>query len=1180
MNVNYDTESSAPLPGLADWLTLLPDAAAVLRADGGLVECNASFARLVGEQGTLAASIRDLVNGSTTNFDRALNQAVQSKQLIAARISLRTETGIRELAVEAGRLTPDHVEAPPLVLFRVQPCSAGAGDTELLGRKVEQLSEEVVLRRRAEAALREQREWFRATLSSIGDGVIRTDRDQRITYMNPRAEAMTGWSVDEARGQHISNVFRAVHETTGAAVDDPLAQVLRTGESVKLASHSVLIGRDGVRRAIEDTAAPVHDGDGQLCGIVLVFHDVTDRRKAEQTLREQEEWFRTTLSSIGDAVIATDHRGHVVFMNRVAEELTGWTMEDARGVDSLKVFNIVNQDTRQPVESPVVRVIREGEVVGLANHTVLIARDGSECPIDDSGAPIFDREGRLTGVVLVFRGISERYRHEQELMRSHALLRAVIEGTDESIFVKDVEGRYLAINQRGAERLGCRPDEMIGRTNRELLAPENAGRLDEWDHRVMERGTSETHEEVIVDPDGTRRVLLTNKAPYKDDEGHILGVIGVSRDITERKTVENVLREQEERQRFILNAARVGTWEWLIDTNEVRWSENMEALHGMDPGSFDGKFESYFEMIHPDDRQSMMDTIAHVLETGDDYHIEYREQRPDGAISWIEGKGQLVYDEDGRPVRLVGICMEITERKQAEHALRESEQRFRTMAEAAPVLIWMSDAHGRRVYFNSRWLAFTGRTLDEEVGHGWNENIHPEDRDGCCHLYQQAVENREPFHAEYRLCHAEGEYRWVLDYGVPRFEPDGTFVGYIGSCVDINDRYEAEQQVRSINETLEHRVVDRTRKLRELSRQLARAEQQERRRLAQVLHDDLQQLLVAAGMRTELLARRIADHDEVSSLAQQIRDLIQQSIDSSRSLTQELSPPVLYDRGICATLPWLAQMMKQRHGLSVSLSVDENAEPRNEEMRVSLFLAARELLFNAVKHAHAEKAIMTMDRPSINHVRLTVEDRGRGFSVEQIEQSGQGSGFGLFTIRERAEFVGGRMSIDSAPGDGTRVEIVLPDERPLQEESTHAPVDLDPPPRSSPTPLEQSVIRILLADDHQIVREGIAGILSEHDDLRVIGEAADGQQAIELAHEHAPDIVIMDTTMPRLNGIEATRHIAGKLPHVAVIGLSMHDNPDMARAMIEAGARRVLVKDGPATELVSVIREVASQGEA
>jgi PAS domain S-box-containing protein len=333
---------------------------------------------------------------------------------------------------------PQHLESVRLtkegraveVMLTVSPIRNAAAT--IIG--ISEIVRDITERKRAAQALAAQREWFRVTLSSIGDAVIASDCDGRVTFMNAVAQKLTGWPAHDAEGKPLVTVFNIMSERTRERVDNPSETVMRTGRIIGLANHTVLIGRDGSERPIADSAAPISDGDGKILGVVLVFHDVSEQRRAQAALAEQREWFETTLESIGDAVIATDINRRVIFMNPVAEYLTGWRLEQARDRDSREVFKIVNEETRQAVEDPISRVLNEGIVVGLANHTVLIAADGDEHPIDDSGAPIRDREGRIVGVVLVFRDVSERRRADaakqaslqerEHLLNSERLARA------------------------------------------------------------------------------------------------------------------------------------------------------------------------------------------------------------------------------------------------------------------------------------------------------------------------------------------------------------------------------------------------------------------------------------------------------------------------------------------------------------------------------------------------------------------------------------------------------------------------------------------------------------------------------------------------------------------------------------------------------------------------------------
>jgi PAS domain S-box-containing protein len=294
---------------------------------------------------------------------------------------------------------------------------------------------------------REQREQYRVTLASIGDAVIATDAKGQIAFMNPVAEALTRWTHQDASERPLNEVFRVINEETRQPVSNPALEALEQGLVVGLANHSVLIAKDGTERAIDDSAAPIQTAETGITGAVLVFRDITERRAAQRELMESRERLRITLESIGDAVVATDAQGRVSFANPVAEKLLGYRAEKSAGHPLREVFKIVNEFTRESVANPVEQVLRDGQLVGLANHTVLLRPDGVEIPIDDSAAPIHDHSGSLAGVVLVFRDITERRRAE----KTHATLAAIVESSDDAIVSKDLNGRIMTALPRAIE---------------------------------------------------------------------------------------------------------------------------------------------------------------------------------------------------------------------------------------------------------------------------------------------------------------------------------------------------------------------------------------------------------------------------------------------------------------------------------------------------------------------------------------------------------------------------------------------------------------------------------------------------------------------------------------------------------------------------------------------------------
>lgn len=504
------------------------------------------------------------------------------------------------------------------------------------------------------------------------------------------------------------------------------------------------------------------------------------------------------------------------------------------------------------------------------------------------------------------------------------------------------------------------------------------------------------------------------------------------------------------------------------------------------------------------------------------------------------------------------------------------------LAQAAAIVEFSDDAivsknlHGVVLSWNRGAESLFGYTAQEMIGQPIHRLI-PADR---CHEETQILER---LHAGDRIDHYEtvrqrkdGRLVEVSLTVSPLKDRAGRIIGASKIARDISQRKQAERQLKQLAADSEQLVIERTHelrcsqdRLRALASELTLTEQRERRRLATELHDYLAQLVVASRINLSHVILQTRDKDLSISLTR-IDHMLDQALTYTRSLVAELSPHILYQFGLPKSLVWLGDQMKQ-HGLEVAVQTGPGSLALPDDQAVLLFQSVRELLFNIVKHAQTDKASITITIDADNELWICVEDQGNGFEVATLSGSGEAhSKFGLLTIRERMQLLGGECELSSCPGVGTLAILRLPLAQTCVGSSPH----VSTPATEVETVMERSpgrCLRILLVDDHAMVRQGLRSILDSYPDLDVVGEAADGQDAVIMARSLHPDVVVMDVNLPLLDGIEATRILCREQGAITVIGISVRNDPQVKLAMTDAGAVDFLPKESAASRLYEVI---------
>eukprot|EP00456_Euglypha_rotunda_P014701 TRINITY_DN1465_c0_g1_i1.p1 TRINITY_DN1465_c0_g1~~TRINITY_DN1465_c0_g1_i1.p1 ORF type:complete len:1265 (-),score=298.77 TRINITY_DN1465_c0_g1_i1:3677-7471(-) len=394
--------------------------------------------------------------------------------------------------------------------------------------------------------------------------------------------------------------------------------------------------------------------------------------------QHQSEWLRIALSSIGDGVISTDHKGCVTFMNKIAEDLTGWTKPEAVGQPLSDVFRIINEQTRKTVANPALRALQEGTIFGLANHTILIARDGTERPIDDSAAPMRGEDGEIFGSILVFRDVTERKQIEQ----AQARLASIVSSSDDAIISKTLNGVIQTWNP-GAERLfGYTAEEAIGQPMTLIIPPERHHEEQAILARLIKGERIDHFETVRVAKDGRRLDISLSISPLRGFDGNIIGASKVARDITGQKSTAIEQQRLAETLGLALSSADLGTWDWDPETDLIVLSPRAAEIYGVSPGKVYTR-EWMRSRVHPDHRDRARNAAAQAVASKSEYDLEYPLDGPADDLTWVTARGRGVYDAEGRLVRMLGIVQDTTHRKQAEVALRASERRHQFLAELA-----------------------------------------------------------------------------------------------------------------------------------------------------------------------------------------------------------------------------------------------------------------------------------------------------------------------------------------------------------------------------------------------------------------------------------------------------------------------------------------------------------------
>jgi len=843
-----------------------------------------------------------------------------------------------------------------------------------------------------------------------------------------------------------------------------------------------------------------------------------ERQRAQVEVDTEREWLRVTLASIGDAVIATDTQGKITFMNMVAQSLTGWLETDAVGRPITEVFKIVNENTLAPLESPVSQVLRERGIVGLANHTVLITKTGQNIPIDDSGAPIYNADQELIGVVLVFRDMRERRRAEVLLRESEERYRSLVAATTTLVWSTDANGQMVTPNPDWEAYTGQRWPDYQGDGWLKAIHPDDQPRIQAtWAQSIAQPTLYKAQSRLWHAASNDYHYYNSNGVPLLDAEGHVREWVGTATDIHESKLAQQRIEEAAERTLRsqaiiaalaqaltpaevvevivthglrILDAAagavtllneagtavnlvgssgywedRLSEWKQIpladnvlpteaIKTRQPVWIESQAAYEARYPTNASAQVGPPYEarallpLIFEDrvlgtlgfsfatpktftqtERDLLITLARQCAQALERAQLFEAEQKARAEAQILNAKLEARVSE--RTAQLEAVLMElraanselereISERRQAEDRIRESERRLAEAQHLARLGSWYWDMENKVITWSDQMYRIYGLEPGPTAVRyeSYVEHIHPEDRALSQAMIAKAMETHGSFSYDHRIVLSTGEVRTVHAQGEAIVDDNGKLIAMSGTGQDITDRKEIEEELRDSRE-----------QLRQLSGYLQAAREEERSRISREIHDqfggaltalkmDVRQVQRALNEQTPTEETRAKLHTRLDSMA----ELIDSTTKTIRRIAADLRPSVLDDLGLEAAIEWQLQEFQTRSGIHCDLILEVSDLALDKDGSTALFRVFQEALTNVARHAQATHIDVNLSKEN-EFLILEVRDNGKGISPENM--IGHHS-LGLVGMRERVGLLSGDLNISGKPGEGTTILARIP----------------------------------------------------------------------------------------------------------------------------------------------------------
>jgi PAS domain S-box-containing protein len=946
---------------------------------------------------------------------------------------------------------------------------------------------------------------------------------------------------------------------------------------------------------------------GTLCVIDRQPRDLTEQQIrqlealsrlaiSQLELRLKKESLRilaSVVESSDDAIMTKTLEGIITSWNPAAEKLFGYSEAEAIGQP---IFMLIPSDHLDE-EFRILARIRRGERLEHF-ETVRISKEGKSIEVSATISPLVNDAGQVVGASTILRDISDRKQTENTLRESQALLQTVLDAFPLSIFWKDRQSILLGCNRLFAITSGMKsPLEAIGKSNFDFSYTNNEalGYLAD-DQQVMESGLAKLNiEETITLPSGEQQWIQTNKIPLRDSEGNVIGVMGTFQDISERKQVEKALKESEHSYASLMAAAPVGIFRTDAMGHCTYVNDHWCRISGLTLESALG--DGWRQGLYSEDRQSISDEWYRSAQEDRPFSLEYRFQRPDGVITWVYGQSVVKLDADGIITGYVGTITDINDRKQAELQLQKVSDRLALALSSGAIGCWEWNIQQNMAFWDERMYELYGVCKEKDlriVYEIWAGAIHPEDRAESEMTTQQIATGQvEEYDTEFRVVHPDGSIHFIKAYGTLKRDASGNPLSIIGINFDISDRKQAEAQLQKINDELLRATRLKDEFLANMSHEL-RTPLNSILGMNEVLQDEIFGSINERQLKTLQTIENSSTH-----LLALINDILDVAKIESGEVMLELTATDL-DSLCQSSLAFIKQQALTKRIQLIPRIPKHLPEIMLDERRIRQVLI--NLLNNAVKFtleggtitlevSQVQLESSTTNLTTLNYLKIAVIDTGIGISAENIQKlfqpfiqidsalnrQYQGTGLGLALVKRLVELHGGNVELTSEVGVGScfAINLLINIGSPAIEEQTE---DLSEQSQIGQSQTEELILPlILLAEDNEANITTFSSYLDAKG-YRIL-LATNGQQAIDLAKSHSPDLILMDIQMPVMDGMEAIKQIRldpnlVDIPIVALTALAMAGDRERCLAV---GANEYLTKPVKLKQLATSIQQFLMQ---